>query len=280
MKKIFSLLLALLMCLCIVSCSAKNENNEEEKENGANIANPIKEYDSLDKINEVTKCHIVIPSSIAASDVVYSTINDEAAQVQFTYNNHKWTVRGSHDTTTDLSGVHDENNVFEPNQDYTVYLNDYYIERMFTEGQQYTVVMDTPELNDEEFFSETVWEIMQAIKNACDPNGIAGEYADSVSQRATMTISKYDDMYEVIVQWANDATSTKEWVMAAKFEDGKLTYEGEDSGVYVTDANGEVNYTNQTTSNNVGSFELKEGKLYWTGAAEDSCKSCIFEKVQ
>lgn len=278
MKKIICLVLALLMMISLASCAKKEEVQKEEENIG--IANPIKEYDSLDKINEITKCHIVIPASFGVSDAVYSTINDEAAQVTFTYMNHKWTIRGSHDTNNNLSGIQDINENFTPGEDFGVYLNDYYVDIMFTEGQQYSIVMETPEINDEEMFSDTTFEIRKVIKNACDPNGIAGSYMDSTSQRATMEISKYDDQYEITVDWANDASSYKEWVMAATLEDGLLKYEGEDIYNWVTDANGDMEMTDYTTSNNVGKFEVKDGKLYWTGAAEESCRTCVFEKVQ
>ena len=281
MKK--NICLVLLLMLFLVGCSSKENITPESGENSENtigMANPIKQYSTLDDINEITKCHITIPSTLPINNVLYSTITDDTAQVQFEYLNHKWTVRGSHDTSIDLSGIYTDENVFEEGQDSTVYLNDFYIERMFTEGQQYTIVMDKPDTNDQELFSTVVWDIMKATKNACDPNGLAGNYADSVSQRATMEISKFDNQYEIIVQWGNDATSFKEWVMSGTFEKDKLTYKGESIATYVTDSNGDVNVIDQTESNNVGQFEIKEGRLYWTGAAEEMCKTCIFEKVQ
>ena len=54
-------------------------------------------------------------------------------------------------------------------------------------------------------------------------------------------------------------------------EDKKITYKGEDIAVYVYDENGdcEVVSGTPTTINNVGYFEIKDEKLYWTGEAEE-----------
>lgn len=109
----------------------------------------------------------------------------------------------------------------------------------------------------------------------------AGEYMDSVSQRATMTITKNDEGYEIIVRWANSASEETVWEMSpVVFEDDKLNYKGENITMYKYDDDGkELIVDGATAANNVGYFEIKEGKLYWTGAAQDICKSCIFEKI-
>lgn len=279
MKKLLSVLLIVLLATMAVSCSTDKKQEEEKSEEVVGMPNPIKEYDSLDKINEIAGVHIVIPSSISVTDIKYTTISDEAAQVIFTLDGHKWTVRGSKNVDEDLSGIHNENNVFVPGQDSAVYLPDSLIDRFFIEGMQYTIVISESSGYDTETFSDYTLKFEDAIKKASDPDGIAGNYQDASSQRATMEISKYEDTYEITVHWASSASEETQWSMLGKLEKDKITYAGEDISTWAFDENGDGEITKSTASNNLGYFEIKDGKLYWTGAAQDQCKECIFEKL-
>ena len=180
MKKLLSILFILLLGLSICSCST-GVKQEEKKEDEiiSGMPNPIISYDSLEEINSKAKTHIVIPSSIPATDFRYTTINDETAQVNFVLDEHKWTVRGSKITNQDISGIHDENNIFNEGEDTCIYLPDYFIDRIFTEGIQYSIVMDEANGYDVEKYSNYVFEMENALKRASDPNGIAGVYADT-----------------------------------------------------------------------------------------------------
>ena len=279
MKKLLSVLLIVLLATMAVSCSTDKKQEEEKSEEVVGMPNPIKEYDSLDKINEITGVHIVIPSSIPVTDVKYTTINDEAAQVIFTLDDHKWTLRGSKNVNEDLSGIHDENNVFEPGQDGAVYLNDYLIDRLFVEGIQYSIVVSEAAGYDTMAFSDYTFEMERALEKASDSDGIAGDYQDATSQRATMEITKYEGVYDITVRWPSSATEETQWYMSGKLEKDKITYAGEDISTWVFDENGSEECTSSTASNNLGYFEIKDGKLYWTGAAQDECKACVFEKM-
>lgn len=281
MKKIFYLLLVLLLGLTLSACSG-NATQEKKSEEIIGMPNPIISYETLDEVNEKVGVHIVIPSSIPASEYRYSTIKDETAQVTFILDEHEWTVRGSKIVNQDISGIHDENNYFAEGEDFGLYLNDYYLDRIFTEGMQYTIVMSNAKGYDEETFSNYVFEIESAIKKASDPNGIAGNYMDVTSQRASMEITKYEDTYEITVRWPSSASEEKIWFMSATLKDDKLSYAGEDIMVYEFDENGNETVSDSTPStatNNIGYFEIKNGQLYWTGAAQDQCKDCVFEKV-
>lgn len=282
MKKLLSVLFILLLGLSICSCSTSVKQEEKKKDEIiSGMPNPIISYDSLEEINSKAKTHIVIPSSIPVSDFRYTTINDETAQVNFVLDEHKWTVRGSKITDQDISGIHDKDNIFNEGEDNCFYLTDYYIDRIFTEGIQYSIVMDEANGYDIEKYSNYVFEMENALKRASDPNGIAGVYADTTSHRASMEINKYDNTYEITVRWPNSSNEEKQWYMAGTLEDKKITYKGEDVAVYVYDENGdcEVVSGTSTTINNVGHFEIKDERLYWTGAGEEQCKECVFEKI-
>ena len=47
----------------------------------------------------------------------------------------------------------------------------------------------------------------------------------------------------------------------------------------IYDAEGNETSADVTASNNLGWFEIRDGLLYWTGAAQEECRSCVFEKL-
>lgn len=272
MKRLLKVLLITLLALLLGACSSNKEKID-------GVPNPIKEYDSIDEINDAVGVHLIVSSMIPASDFTYSTINDEIAQVKFKLDNHSWTMRGAKITNQDISGINDPNNAFEPFSDYTVYLTDYYIDRLFINGIQYTITVDEAKGYDEVAYSNFIFTMENAIKNYNDVNGIAGSYMDKTSQRATMDIRKYDNTYEITVSWAQSADETTYWYMAGTFKDNRIQYTGEDIATYGFDNEGNQYVIDSTAANNVGYFEFKDGLLYWTGAAQDQCKECIFEKM-
>lgn len=278
MKKIFSVLLIALLSLGVASCTTQNKQ-EEQSEEIIGMPNPIINYDTIDEINEKAGVHIVIPSSLSVTDLRYTTIQDETAQVNFVLDGHKWTVRGSKKVDQDISGIHNENNIFNPGEDICIYLTDFYIDRIFTEGIQYTIVMDDANGYDVEKYSNYIFEMENCLKQANDPNGIAGNYADSTSQRATMTIYKFDELYDITVRWPNSASEYKDWYISGTLKDNKISYGGEYISTYTVAEDGNETCTDSTATNNLGYFEIKDGKLYWTGAAESQCKECVFEKL-
>ena len=66
--------------------------------------------------------------------------------------------------------------------------------------------------------------------------------------------------------------------MEGTLDGKKITYRGENIAIYKTDENGNIMCVDSAI-NNVGYFEIKDDKLYWSGAGQDQCKSCIFEKI-
>lgn len=282
MKKILFILLTVLISLSFASCSNKQEESNEkvEEEGLIGMPNPMKECSSLDEINKIAGTHIVIPSSINASNLKYFTINNDLAEVRFTLDNLEWTIRGSKNVDMDISGIADENNVFESGQDGVVYLNDYYIDRIFVDDFQYTTVVKNQNNYDVETFSNHVFNIDKSLRAASDINGIAGMYQDSTSQRASLEILKFGDLYDLTVTWPSSASEVTYYYISGNYEKNKITYGGEQIVTYQYDENGEETPIDSTATNNLGYFEIKDGKLYWTGAAQDQCKTCVFEKIE
>lgn len=111
-------------------------------------------------------------------------------------------------------------------------------------------------------------------------DALVGEYLDDYSQRAMLNAEKdekADDTLVITVSWGSSATETTKWTMHAVLSsDGtKLSYTDGVCKDCVFDGSGNVNET--TVDDKMeGYFEVKDGKLYWTGASDDNCKDCVF----
>lgn len=103
-----------------------------------------------------------------------------------------------------------------------------------------------------------------------------GSYYDSVSQRATLTVSKTDEGYYLVVSWAQSSSQTNTWAMECKVDENKLVYQGETTAVYTYDDDGNEMVADGAT-NCAGYFEIEDSKILWTGACEEYLKACVFE---
>ena len=274
MKRLLNVLLISLLAISLLGC------NKKQEEENANMKNPVVEYDSLQKINEIAGTNIVEPGVMGKTDQRYSVISDELAQYNFSLNGKAWTIRGAKNTKDDISGIHNENNIFEENQDAIIYLTDYYIYRFFTDDTQYSIVLDKPEGFDEETFCTICNEIEFDIKGIYPPteDELVGEYADSYSQRATATITKEDDGLYIVVSWSSSANVTDSWTMFGTLDGYRISYAGEGLHHVEYDEDGNELVADGAT-NNVGYFDYEDGKLYWTGAGDENNRNCVFEKI-
>ncbi len=106
---------------------------------------------------------------------------------------------------------------------------------------------------------------------------LSGNYGDSVSQRAGATVIEEDDEVEITVYWSSSAAETTHWEMECKKEGDRLTYtDCEKSDITFSEDGSET--AKVIYEDGEGYFTVKDGKLYWDGAAEEDCKTCIFEK--
>lgn len=282
MKKLLNLLFALLMCLSLVACNTKEEVKDDEP---IGMANPVVEYASLEEINEKIDVNLLKPAVMGVSNERFSIINNTIAQYECDINGLQWIFRAAHITDEDISGIYNEYNVFEPNQDSGLYVNEFYLDRFFDGDKQYTIVVKDPItaqgylVLDEGVFSDCCMEL-KLIQKAHMDDPLVGDYQDTVGQRAIAYVERFGDTYNISVNWSDSNDVFNCWTMFDAVKDGdKLTYQGEQFGQYTYDAEGNVTSSNETASNNVGYFEIKDGMLYWTGAAQEQCRTCVFEKM-
>ena len=278
MKKILNVLLILLLCISVAACNSNNAP-EEETSGNASMANPMVSYDSLDDINKITGVQIVSPAIMGKTNEKFFVIADKIAQYDFELNGSKFTVRGALEIKEDISGIHDESNVFNSGDDFTCYTNDFYLERFFDVDKQYTIVLTDPGDVTDEQFSNICSEFESIMKWHRDDPAV-GDYQDSISERATATVERFGDTYNIVVDWSTSANELTCWYMYdAVLNDGKLEYKEEQMYHNVYDENGETISSDEKVNTTPGYFTIEDNKLYWTKASEEYLQECVFEKI-
>ena len=284
MKKTLIVLLALIMCLSLTACN-DTEKEEQSADEPVGMANPVVEYGSLEEINEKTGVNLIKPSTVEVTNERFSVINDTVAEYVCEVNGREWVFRAAYVTDEDISGIHNEYNEFVPNQDSSVYVNDFYLERFFDGDRQYTIAAMNPISEDGEILVDQVEFIdccmeLESIQKQHMDDPVVGDYQDTVNENTVVYVERFGDKYNVSVNLTASESEFKSWTMYDAVKDGdKLTYRGEEIGQYTYDSEGNVISSNVTAANNVGWFEIKDGLLYWTGAAEEECRAWVFEKI-
>ncbi|MBQ9521255.1 MAG: hypothetical protein IJR72_01625 [Oscillospiraceae bacterium] len=146
---------------------------------------------------------------------------------------------------------------------------------------------------DGELASETV-KIMQDWYAALageplDASGFTGaefvgEWQDSVSQRAVMSIKATDEqgVYDVLIHWGGSYNSAMQWRMkaVAGAQDEILSYEnGQKVEVTFPDDGGDAQET-VIWDNGTGYLMFRDGFLTWYDEQEDSAGECRFVKTE
>lgn len=287
LSKFAAAALALTMCFGLAACTVnvKVEETEPETSSGTSnpIVNPVVEYGSLEEINEEIGVNLMKPSVDDVSDEKFSVISGRIAQYVCKINGLEWTFRAACVTEEDISGIHSEHNEFVPNQDTTCYTNEFCLTRFFDGTRQYTIAAVDPvsaegEVRiDEIEFSDICMELESIQKMHMD-DPLVGDYQEKANG-AIVYVERAGDVYNVSVNW-QDSEKFHCWTMYdAVKEDDRLTYRGEEIGVYTYDEEGNETSSDVTMANNIGYFEIKDGALYWTGAAQEACVSWVFEKI-
>lgn len=122
-------------------------------------------------------------------------------------------------------------------------------------------------------------KLEKVIENI-DITALGGEYFDTVSQRAVMTVAVEDEnIAKATVNWASSAAESSEWTMTLRAQDGMLTY---NDGVekIVTFDEDLVKHEEIVNENVEGYFTYSDGLLYWDGADNEDCRACIFKKSE
>lgn len=289
MKKIITM--AFIAAMIAAFCGCSKDMNSSPAETGpaeeapAGTPNPIVVYHSLEEINEIAKVNLMKPAVMGVSEEQFSVIDGKIAQYVCDINGREWTFRGACITDEDISGMYHEQNVFTPKEDYGLYANEFFLDRFFDGDRQYTIVVKDPIsadgeiLLDEETFSNCCME-MKSIQQQHMDDPLVGDYQNAADERMTVYVERRGDEYIISVNLSVSDGEFKCWTMQGAVNEGdRLTYRGEEIGRYTYDVEGNETSSEVTAANNSGYFEIKDGKLYWTGAAQEECRSCVFEKI-
>lgn len=284
MKKLLTVLFVLLMCLSLGACSKQ----EPAEEPSIGMPNPMVEYNSLEEINEKVGVKLVKPGVMGVADEKFFVISDTIAQYDFNVNGISYTARASKDTAEDISGIYvDGKTIFEGSD----MISDYYVDdslkacRLVTDDGQYIYVANDEGKLDEETFGDICLEMINtSLLSLSDPvvNELVGTYQDSTSQRANALVDIIGkDLLLIDIEWADSADAYDEWVIQAKYNNGKLEYEMNGiAHLHITvDENGEVTDAVQVNDAIGGYFEVIDGTICWTGSGVANTAECVFEKV-
>lgn len=108
---------------------------------------------------------------------------------------------------------------------------------------------------------------------------LEGSYSDDFSHRAIADVTANDDCIVINVHWGSSAAESTTWAMTCKVDKDGTTFNYEDEVIFenICDEKGEITST-KISENGKGYFELKDGALCWTGAADEGCRDCVFVK--
>ena len=291
MKRMLALALAAMMILSLCACGNKQMEKPEESES-IGMPNPMTEYASLDEINNIVGSKLVHPAVMGVSDEKFFVIDCgdyQLADYRFTVGGVEYMFRSA-PVTQDISGYYvGEGTAFADGaRDGIEYAeaDGAQLARWFTMDGQYVLTArdmadaDTFTLAAEELCTMTVPGMSEAEYETFYAD-LAGQYYDSYSQRATMTAEADGaNGVKITVDWSSSASELTEWTMTARlYEDGLLSYY--DCAVSnITTAEDGTETVDIVSTDGEGWFTFDGDKLCWTGAADESCVNCVFEKAE
>lgn len=278
MKKFFALILALTMLLSLAACGGKDGNGVE---------NPATEYGTLEELNEAAGSRLTGPGVMGVSDESFFCYDCGAyllAEYNFSVNGTKYMLRSA-PTLEDISGYYVNGEPafdgdIEDGINYAGADDGVQLARWANVDGQYVFAC----LAENDNFAD-IAEEMYALNSPSATGGVdfaslPGEYQDSVSQRAAMTVTDNgDETVHMLVSWANSAFETMQWEMNAKLGEDGLLYYTDGTSSLVSTADDGTEEVKVMSVNEEGFFSIAEGVLYWNGAADESCRDCAFEKV-
>ena len=294
MKKFAALFICIVMIFALASCGSKTETADTTVPESVNAVNPITEYSSLEELNNITGGNLCHPPVMGVTDEAFRTINVNngeytIAEYEFSVNGKPYNMRFSPNYTEDISGYYSgEGTVFANSENEAIVkTDDAALARWVNTDGQYVLCVKGTDIEDE-WFQGIVDELKGLTVRGYSQeelvakyDELAGNYQDSVSQRATAEIeSLKEDGVKIVVSWAEGASVVNTWTMTAKiYEDGLLSYS--DCEYAVTDySNSEEGEKEVQASGGEGFFTIQEdGGLHWSGAQDEQCRECLFEKV-
>jgi len=269
----------------------ETEENDTEKEDEAEAdeqGETVTEYASLEELNERLHINLCHPPVMGVSDETFKVIETAdllTGEYAFKVNGMDYVVRLAA-TTDDISGVEEDMTAMYTDADGVdiILTENYKIARRYTLDGQYNLVAHDEGTLTEEQFEGIAGEVLGLYAENAEENAkyevLLGEYNDSYSQRAVASVVRTENGVEITVHWGSSATEAVQWTMDAAFsEEGLLSYSACTRSVFTADENGEMTET-ETAETGAGYFDAVDGKLLWTGATDESCQSCVFEKAE
>ena len=287
MRKVFAFILSLVMAASLAACAQPDVSTDGPN---AGLANPLTECSSLEEVNAAVGGNLQAPGVMGVTDEKYFTIDCgeyKIAEYDYSVNGAGYSFRFCPVFDIDASGIYiDAQPAFscEPS-DAPEYAADDSVQaaRWVDVNGQYVLSTHNIEMDKDTFLgiAAEMRSLTAGGKAEADYAALEGEYQDSFSMRAVATVAANNgDSVNISVSWSSSAFEHTVWVMNASYaEDGLLSYSDCVKSNITTAENSEetvaVEYENGS-----GYFEVADGKLLWTGADEESCVQCIFEKVQ
>ena len=106
----------------------------------------------------------------------------------------------------------------------------------------------------------------------------SGEYVETVGQRASITVTKKDDGYDVWVRWPNSAEEVYNWNFSGTFDDdGVMNYTGCEKTIITFDENGN-DISNTEYTDGTGKLIYKDNILTWQDDKDNAGNDAKFEK--
>lgn len=256
------------------------------------MPNPIEEFASVEAINIEAGTHLTKTALLKLSEETYNTINNNdylIAEYDFTGEGHKYCFRAAA-TTEDISGIYvSAGTIFDgaPGPDAIIEAEGTKAARWFEGDVQYVLSVTDDASLSLEAFTAVVDDLKASTAAASLPpepidpyfSEIEGEYQDTVSQRAVLTLISLGNTASISVSWGSSASETTVWSMTVSRDGDKFSYTDCVKKTFTNPADGSPETTVEY-ENGTGFFEFSDGKVLWTGASEDSCKSCVFETVE
>lgn len=104
----------------------------------------------------------------------------------------------------------------------------------------------------------------------------SGEYVETVAQRATITVTKKDNLYDVWVRWPNGTEEVYNWNFSGTFDDkGVMQYTNCEKTIITFDEND--NDTSRTEyTDGTGNLVFEDNALTWQDDKDDAGNDAKF----
>ncbi len=288
MKRLLAVLLAAVLLASLAACTKQpNSGNGGD----ADMINPMVEYDTLDEINGVCGTALSLSALPGVTEPRYYVIGGDLADLRFDSDGIAFSFRGTKGTE-DVSGIWVEGGTVFANEALSerpsVYEGDGFVTmRWLADGIQYVLTAQSDGVT-----YERVRGVMNRLAAGTIPHGseyvlLEGNYADPDDPDIAVYIGTLGDSVYVFVNRMDTATAMTNWTMTARFDRaGKLVYEDCRCLTGSVDANGVYSETT-VSENGRGWFTLERSAdallsgavLRWDGAADETCRACVFERV-